>query len=108
MRRKKKTSKFIDEAILVKATVTEIIEKNKEYSHRIKNVFKCASQTGIDKMCILWGRSNIDVGDEVQMQGRFKDDVFLAWSIQILKKEQKNEYKRWKNAHNRPRTYERW
>lgn len=94
MRRKKKTSKFIDEAILVNTTITEIIEKNKEYSYRFKNVFKCASKTGIDKMCILWGRSNIDVGDEVQMQGRFKDDVFLAWSIQILKKEQKNEYKR--------------
>lgn len=85
-RKKKKTSKFIDEAILVKATVTEVIEKNKEYSHRLKNVFKCASQTGIDRMCILWGRSNIDAGDEVQMQGRFKDDVFLAWSIQITKK----------------------
>ena len=84
-RKKKKTSKFIDKAILVKATVTEII-KNKEYSHHLKNVFKCASQTGIDRMCILWGRSNIDAGDEVQMQGRFKDDVFLAWSIQITKK----------------------
>lgn len=91
-RKKKKTSKFIDEAILVKATVTEIIEKNKEYSHRFKNVFKCASQTGIDRMCILWGRSNIDVGDEVQMKGRFKDDVFLAWSAVIRKnKEKQNE-----------------
>lgn len=93
-RKKKKTSKFIDEAILIKATVTEVIEKNKEYSHRLKNVFKCASQTGIDRMCILWERSNIDAGDEVQMQGRFKDDVFLAWSIQITKKGTKNECKR--------------
>lgn len=91
MRRKKKTSKFIDEAILVKATVTEIIEKNKEYADQFKNVFKCASRTGIDKMCILWGRSNIDVGDEIQMKGRFKDDVFLAWSTIITKKGQQYE-----------------
>ena len=87
MRRKNKyTSKLVDEAILVNATITEIIEKNREYSHRFKNVFKCASQTGIDKMCILWGRSNIDVVDDVQMKGRLKDDVFLAWSIIITKK----------------------
>lgn len=88
-RKKKKTSKFIDKAILVKATVTEIIEKNKEYSHQIKNVFKCASQTGVDRMCILWGRSNIDIGDEVQMKGRFIDDVFLAWSVLITKNKEK-------------------
>lgn len=83
------SSKLMNNATLVRATITEIIEKNKEYSERLKNVFKCIGKSGNEKICILWDRSNIDKGDEVQMLGRFKDEIFLVWSIQIIKKKEK-------------------
>ena len=87
MRRKKKSiSKYATEAVIIETTITEVIEKNKIYSEKIKNVFKCSSSTGTDKTCIIWGRRNLDVGDKIQMQGRIKDDIFLAWSLIIIKK----------------------
>ena len=86
MRKRNRISKYTDEAVLIETTITEVLEHNKEYSERIKNVFKCASRIGEDRLCILWGRSNISAGDKIQMKGRIKDDVFLAWDLMILKK----------------------
>ena len=79
-------SKFADSGLLIETVITEIIESNKEYAEKIKNVFKCESRSGEAQLCILWGHSSISVGDRVQMRGRMKDDVFLAWSLNILKK----------------------
>ncbi len=38
-------------------------------------------------MCIYWGYSTIDCGDEVILKGRkIDDDKFLCWDIQIIRK----------------------
>ena len=89
MRKRKKVAKCTHNILLIDTVITEILELNKEYAERIKNVFKCASSTGEDRLCVLWGRSNISVGDRVQMKGRMKDDIFLAWSLIIMKKAKK-------------------
>ncbi|MBR5202821.1 MAG: hypothetical protein IKW45_06110 [Clostridia bacterium] len=88
----RKPSKYEDQAILIHSVVTEIIERNKEYSDsRIKNVFRCKSSVIPEgRMCILWGRSAIEVGDEVQMKGRMIDncgkEVFLVWSMMFIRR----------------------
>lgn len=87
MHRRKKKSKYEQDALLITSEVIEIIENNKQYpNEKIKNVFKCASRDGNGKTCIYWGISNIATGDEISMTGRYKDEVFLVWSLQIIKK----------------------
>lgn len=86
-----KPSKYEDQAVLIQSVVIEILEHNKEYDGRLKNVFKCKSSKYPDgRLCILWGRSTIEVGCEVQMKGRIVDncgkEVFLAWSLMITKR----------------------
>ena len=49
MRRRKKVAKCTHNILLIDTVITEILELNKEYAERIKNVFKCASSTGEDK-----------------------------------------------------------
>lgn len=88
-KRKKYVSKFEDSALLVSSKIIEIVESNKEYptKDKVKNVFKCATSSDYDpKMCVYWGRLKISVGDEIQMKGRFKDNVFLVWGLLITKK----------------------
>lgn len=86
---KKTTSKFLEDAVLVRTTITEIIESNKPYGDRYKNVFKCSSQKNPEgRMCVLWGKYNLEVGYEIEMKGRNVEqagnNIFLAWSIQII------------------------
>ena len=94
-RRKKKekfVSKFADNAIIIHTKVLEIEEQNIEYydskknKYRFKSVFYCVSSSGKPRMCVSWDRNTIQVGDEVQLKGRLKDDVFLVWSLLILRR----------------------
>ena len=67
------------------STVLEIVEKNKECANgKFKNVFKCAhpeKKEGIT--CILWERNCLDVGDKIKMEGKFKDEIFIAYSAMV-------------------------
>lgn len=101
-KKKEYVSKFADEYFWVTTTVTEIIERNKEFEKgdkfRVKNVFKCASsQEGApDRMCIYWSRCCVEVGDTVQMQGRVENGVFLVRTskkrnyLLVIKKKEEN------------------
>lgn len=94
--RKKHTSKYNSryaaELVIIETKIIEIIEANKlQDSGKVKNVFVCESSKKPEgQVCILWGGANLAVGDEIQIQGRFKDNVFLAWSLNILKKQEAN------------------
>ncbi len=93
----KRRSKYEDEAILVSSVITEIIEENAEYPNgKIKNVFKCKSSTDPEgRLCILWGRSCLEIGCAIDMKGRTvkngDKDVFLAWSALVKKSRLGNE-----------------
>ncbi len=93
-RRKKDkfVSKFMDDAILVNTKVLEMEEQNTEYydskkdRYRYKSVFYCESPSGVPRMCVSWEKNTIRVGDEVQLKGRLKDNVFLVWGFLILRR----------------------
>lgn len=102
-RRKKvyirKPSKYEDEATIVESTITKIDYQNKIINGKLKTVFYCKSYLcpdGDGRMCILWGYNTLQVGDRIQMKGRFADNnsanpeernVFLAWSAMIIKRQ---------------------
>lgn len=87
---KKTTSKFLENAVIVRTSIIEIIEKNKPYGNRYKNVFRCSSEKNPNgRICVLWGKFNLEIGYEIEMKGRnieqSGDSIFLAWGINILK-----------------------
>lgn len=87
----KRTSKYEDEAVLLHSVVTEVLEKNAEYPNdRIKNVFRVKSKNPEGRLCVLWGRSCVEVGCEIQAKGRIVNngdkEVFLCWSALIMKR----------------------
>lgn len=90
-RRKKKifkTSKWESEACLIESEILRFEERNLIQKDKWKNVFYCKSKNPEGRMCVYWGRTIAEVGDKVEMKGRFKDDIFIVWSMMIRKKEQ--------------------
>lgn len=85
-RRKKfvrQPSKYENDAILVTSTVKKIELQNVEMNEKLKTVFYCESNTIPNgRLCIAWGRMNLEVGDKFQAKGRITPDgTFLIWSI---------------------------
>ena len=85
----KKFSKYADEAIIVVSTVKKIELQNVEVNEKLKTVFYCESnQLPEGRLCIAWGRTNIDVGSRFQAKGRLlPDGTFLVWSMLRFKDE---------------------
>lgn len=87
MARKKKfvrqPSKYENDAILVTSTVKKIELQNVEINEKLKTVFYCDSKIIPEgRLCIAWGRMNLEVGDTFQAKGRITSDgTFLIWSI---------------------------
>ena len=63
------------------------IEKIEKYGDKIKHIFQCVG-TDKEQTCIYWAGSEIDLykADEIRVKGRFNNNVFLCWSLLILKK----------------------
>ncbi len=92
MKRFRNKSRYEDEATIVHTTINKIECRNIEIGQRLKTVFYCPSYLAPEgRMCVYWGRTNIDEGDEIEMKGRFSDGVFLAWSLSIHKKAKRIE-----------------
>lgn len=85
----KKSSKYADEAMMVVSTVKKIELQNVEVNDKLKTVFYCEStQLPEGRLCIAWGRTNIDVGSRFQAKGRLlPDGTFLVWSMLRFKDE---------------------
>ena len=68
-------------------TVLSVEEKNKECQNgKFKNVFKCAYSDKPEGItCILWERSCLEAGDKIRMDGKFKDNIFIAYSAMVFK-----------------------
>lgn len=80
----RKKSKYEDQAQIATVIVKKIDYKNQPTGKdgTLKTVFYCPSYLCPEgRMCIVYGRINFEVGDEVTMKGRFNDGVFLVWSM---------------------------
>lgn len=78
-----------DFVIICDAVILEVLELSKEYpgQSKLKSVFTCESFTGTPRMCVYWGdKVNFEIGDRLNMKGYYKNNVFLASSVQIKKK----------------------
>lgn len=100
-----KKSKWEDEICLFESKILKFEQNNVFKNEKFKNVFYCESRNcaisddigsrgsamsgdigshGI--LCVLWERTIAQAGDTVVMKGRFKDNIFLAWSMMIKKR----------------------
>ena len=88
-RRKRKTNRYADDAIVVTSTVVSIEYTNAEVGESIKNVFylKSSKYPEHGRMCVSWGKCNAKVGDEVCCRGRINEQgTFLIWQMLIIKR----------------------
>lgn len=95
-RRKKKpyVSKWENDAVLITSIVLSFEYQNKEIGDRTKNVLylKSKSYPETGRLCVLWGRCNARVGDEVMCKGRINEQgTFLIWSLMITKRAEQSE-----------------
>lgn len=95
-RKKKKIkteSKYLAEAIAGRTTVSRIESLNIWTGSKYKTVFYVPSTKteSKERMCIVWGRTTIRVGDTVSLTGRIANNVFLVWNLLILKREEPEE-----------------
>ena len=86
-RRKKyirQPSKYEAEKVHISAEVIKIEIQNEIVNEKYKTVFYCRSSINPKgRMCVAWGKTRIIEGSTVEMDGRFKDDVFLVWKMTI-------------------------
>lgn len=83
-----------DTVLIYNAVILEVLEVAKEYpgQSKLKSVFTCESFTGTPKMCVYWGdKVDFEVGDRLNMEGHYKNNVFLVSSVQITKKRGTND-----------------
>ena len=84
MKKRRKKSKYEDEAVLVKTKVNKIDFINQLVKDKYKSVFYCPSYIEPEgRRCIYWGRITLEAGDEVEMKGRLSDGTFLVWSLKL-------------------------
>lgn len=92
--KKRYVSKYEEDSILITSTIIKIEQQNEIIGEKFKNVFYLKSknypETG--RMCVSWGRTIFNVGDEITAKGRINTDgVFLVWSLMITKRAGKSE-----------------
>lgn len=68
-------------SILENCKVVRFEEKNRQIADKFKSVF-WVSSNDIEKVfkCITWKKIYFSEKDIIDMKGRFKNGVFLAWS----------------------------
>lgn len=84
----KQPSKYENDAILITSVVKKIELQNVEINEKLKTVFYCESNTIPEgRLCITWGRTNLEIGDKFQAKGRITENgTFLIWSMLRFKK----------------------
>lgn len=77
------TKKQFPETVWIAGAVIDSFEeRNKLIGDKFKNVFYCLGKHG-KRMCILWGQTNANAGDEVEMKGRYNNDTFICHKLYI-------------------------
>lgn len=86
-RYKRQISKYEEQALNAEGKIIKIDYKNQIVGEKYKTVFYVPSLLCPEgRRCVTWGHTNINVGDYVELKGRFNDDIFLCWSIKIIRK----------------------
>lgn len=76
----KQPSKYEKDAVMITTKILKVELQNFEVNKKYKTVFYCPSYEKPEgRMCIVWGRTTFNAGDEITMTGRFNDGVFLVW-----------------------------
>lgn len=72
--------KYEDQVIRISSKIIKIEVQNQIFNNKFKTVFYCESTNKPEgRMCIVWDRTTFSEGDEIDMTGRMKEDVFLVW-----------------------------
>ena len=82
-------SKWDDVAILFEnRKIIKIDYQNLQVRDTNKTAFYIESQKKAEGiLCIVWGKTNFNVGDVVSMKGRVNNDgVFLVWSYYVTQR----------------------
>lgn len=80
----KQPSKYEAEKVHISTEVIRIELQNEIINEKYKTVFYCKSDTNPEgRMCVAWGKTRIVVGSKIEIDGRFKDGIFLVWKITI-------------------------
>lgn len=87
VRRKKyirQPSKYEAEKVHISTEVIKIELQNEFINEKYKTVFYCKSDKCPEgRMCVAWGKTRIVEGSKIEMDGRFKDGIFLVWNMTI-------------------------
>ena len=63
------------------------VEEVRHYDgEQTKISFMAESQTGKPRLCIYWNNKKLNVGDELQIKGFIKNEVFIVTDFLRLKK----------------------
>lgn len=77
-------SSIYAEKVHISTEVIKIELQNEIINEKFKTVFYCKSDTNPEgRMCVAWGKTRIIEGSKIEMDGRFKDDIFLVWNMTI-------------------------
>lgn len=77
-------SKYEAEKVHISTEVIKIELQNELVNEKYKTVFYCKSTTNPKgRMCVAWGKTRIVEGSKIEIDGRFKDDIFLVWKMTI-------------------------
>ncbi|MDD3238245.1 MAG: hypothetical protein PHV37_09140 [Candidatus Gastranaerophilales bacterium] len=82
---------YPNDAVVIPTKIVSVVDVIEYSEIKVKTVFDCESQSGVPQRCICWERLSISVGDEVQLTGRFKDKIFIAWKVLITKRGEKKD-----------------
>lgn len=84
---RKYESKYEKDALIVRGIISRIEKQNLTVGDKVKTVFYCPSKLrNAEQMFVIWGRTTFNVGDELEMKGRFLNNCFLVWSHKIIKR----------------------
>ena len=70
----------------ITTTVLSVEEVRHYDGEQTKIAFKASSNTGIPRLCVYWNNKKLNVGDELQIKGFLKNDVFIIKKLFRLKK----------------------
>ena len=63
------------------------IEEIRHYDgEQTKISFLAESKTGKQRLCVYWNNKDLNIGDELQIKGFFKNEVFIVKELMRLKK----------------------
>ena len=85
------------DAYIIRGRVSKIEFQNRYFGKRMRTDFYCLKNSRTDfttpegskpipQKCVIWQRTALSEGDELEMKGKFSKDVFYVYSFMVVKK----------------------